>query len=234
VNYFKKDNGGPASAKNLGAKIAKGRYITFLDSDDFYYNNESLKEFSKLVNSSPDLIAGTSLIIKRNNENIILKEKEINNLYDYTLQYPLHYVGTPPYIFKRKSFLYYGGLNEKHQWGDALAFWRRFTSSALVNYLSAPCYVYDQTGTQSVSRSKHKYYYLNVLKTISDTYEEFSIEIDNRGYTFNWGTLILLLSIRTLNLNLATTWAVKFLKSPLKSTRGVLFICSKYFLKNKS
>lgn len=36
VKYFYKDNGGPASARNLGLAKALGEYMAFLDSDDFW------------------------------------------------------------------------------------------------------------------------------------------------------------------------------------------------------
>ncbi|MDO9263424.1 MAG: glycosyltransferase family 2 protein [Desulfosalsimonadaceae bacterium] len=39
VHYFHKENGGPASARNMGLRHAGGEYIYFLDSDDYMYGN---------------------------------------------------------------------------------------------------------------------------------------------------------------------------------------------------
>lgn len=35
VRVFHKDNGGPADARNFGASVANGRYVTFVDGDDY-------------------------------------------------------------------------------------------------------------------------------------------------------------------------------------------------------
>lgn len=35
INYIAKENGGASSARNLGLEMAKGRFVTFVDSDDY-------------------------------------------------------------------------------------------------------------------------------------------------------------------------------------------------------
>ncbi len=35
IHYIKKENGGVSSARNLGISLSKGKYITFVDADDF-------------------------------------------------------------------------------------------------------------------------------------------------------------------------------------------------------
>ena len=52
IRYYKQNNKGQGSARNLGIKKAKGNYITFVDSDD--YIDRTMIE--KMVNQSGDIV----------------------------------------------------------------------------------------------------------------------------------------------------------------------------------
>lgn len=54
VEYYYKENGGQASARNFGLDFATGKYISTLDSDDMWYPDFLKKSVEKLENQNLD------------------------------------------------------------------------------------------------------------------------------------------------------------------------------------
>ena len=55
IKYLEKENGGLASARNYGVEKASGKYISFLDSDDYLEKN-LFSELEKYIDKDIDLI----------------------------------------------------------------------------------------------------------------------------------------------------------------------------------
>lgn len=59
IKIVNKVNGGLSSARNAGIKVAQGKYIAFVDSDDFISNNTVYEDMvSYLEKSNSDIIVG--------------------------------------------------------------------------------------------------------------------------------------------------------------------------------
>jgi len=66
IKYFYKENGGQASARNLGIKKSQGEYITFLDSDDLYFEDKIENHLKDLTNYQSDFYYGAGLMLFEN------------------------------------------------------------------------------------------------------------------------------------------------------------------------
>lgn len=69
VIYKKINNNGViAKSRNLGIKLAKGQWISFLDSDDTWFENKLAKTFDKIKEGNFDVICNDEWIIDSSNK----------------------------------------------------------------------------------------------------------------------------------------------------------------------
>lgn len=110
IKVIHKENGGASSARNSGIEAACGEYVIFLDSDDYWEGNYTLKRLAEKSKSGYDIIIfGCKLLnmkngemqISRNGYNTALLE---NGKRDEALQYLLKSKDIPgaAYIFATK------------------------------------------------------------------------------------------------------------------------------------
>lgn len=74
-------NGGVSHARNTGIYVARGKYITTIDSDDFYYNPDKLKQEMTLIKKNGGGIAYSYRHVIREDGSLLYQERRQLNRY---------------------------------------------------------------------------------------------------------------------------------------------------------
>jgi glycosyltransferase involved in cell wall biosynthesis len=82
IKYVEKENGGLSDARNFGTKYVTGEYTMFIDSDDFLYDNNSLKKIVKKLQSNNCEIL-TYKILQYNKEKYIKEKEETKDIISF-------------------------------------------------------------------------------------------------------------------------------------------------------
>lgn len=137
IDIIRKQNGGVSSARNEGMKFAKGQYIAFLDSDDFWLP-EKLKLQIEIMNSDNNI----DLLGCMADDNILDKYlgKKVDRIlllspFNYTIKTILI---TSTVIFKKNVYDRIGGFNLDMKYCEDMNYWLR-----IMQYFN--CYLLNQS-----------------------------------------------------------------------------------------
>lgn len=176
VLVISKENGGQASARNLGLKHATGKYINFLDSDDKLSRN-ALNAVKKFFSKYPDVdVVALPLIFfdKREGDHNLNYKFENTRVIDLSkeIEYPqLHISST---FIKRDSMRDYEFNTTLINGEDALLVNKIILNKLKYGVISSEQYLYrkrqDESSTMDISDNskrifteKIKNFYLNLI-----------------------------------------------------------------------
>ncbi|MBL7148257.1 MAG: glycosyltransferase [Nanoarchaeota archaeon] len=113
VKVFNQKNMGAAASRNIGASLARGDLIVFIDSD-VEINKDTFSNLIRLFSSNENLASVSGLYCDNKYQNII---SAYQNIYESFIQKTISKLNNPPYIntsffaIKKSIFKEIGGFN---------------------------------------------------------------------------------------------------------------------------
>lgn len=149
IKVIHKKNGGLSSARNAGIRIATGKYILFVDSDDYWPNSSMLKQISSYMGEKEELA-----IWKYNRceeDAVLCNDGEEATAQEYSLSYDYKmliskgilfasawYEAIPRTWFLRHNLFFEEGVvAEDVEW-----FGRLLECTTHITFFTAPFYIY--------------------------------------------------------------------------------------------
>lgn len=183
ISVIHKENGGSSSARNSGIKVATGKYITFMDVDDYFEPNTFKEIYNLLNNNDIDLVdfgynyvssSGEKIpTINHNKKNCLFDKKYIE---DVLIPPVINLVNDDEHFIFNFAWgkIYKNNIIKSHNvyFEEKRRIWE--DRPFLVKYLRY-CYTY-------YSMDKCFYNYVNVSDSLSHRYSDQSLDTVLKNY----------------------------------------------------
>jgi len=163
IRYIKQANAGPIVARNNGAKLAKGEWLAFLDSDDAWLPEKLAKQWELVEQSAqPILVYGNYYHINEKGERLgeFFDQKTVpHNGWVSSNLLVDNFVTTSTVLLPKQVFLESGGFNQLLNLtiGEDYELWLRLSTKLAFYCVNEPIALY-RTHTEQLTKKRLKVY----------------------------------------------------------------------------
>jgi glycosyltransferase involved in cell wall biosynthesis len=187
VRCVNKRNGGQSSARNMGIRLAAGKYVAFVDADDLWEPNK-LELQIELYENNPELglVYSDAYYFEASTEHIFGLASNNTKLYSGIVLRPLLlccFIPSPTPVVQRNVFEHVGYFDESKtlQIGEDWNMWLRIASKYPVGCIYKPLAKYRCHPTSIISSMDLKYSLQSKLSVIEQAIgNNYSVLIDLR------------------------------------------------------
>lgn len=140
IIYIKQENKGASYARNRGIKEAQGKYIAFLDADD-YWSPSHLSDHIKYLEKHSDYVMSFNryITVEKDKQKLHAWNNQLSgNIYPQLLFIENNIIGTPSVVIRKDILKQSGLFDENMSMCEDLDLWRRISRLGKVRAISKP------------------------------------------------------------------------------------------------
>lgn len=154
IRYFKQSSRGPSAARNTGIRNAFGKYVAFLDGDDYWTPDHLTKTVGILEGDSGVALVYCDCILVKNDKpysRVFYTQRQPSTVTLETLLLQSSTISTSSVVVLREAIIAVGGFDESLHRCEDFDMWLRLASSGARISYHADAEVYHRVHNVSLS-----------------------------------------------------------------------------------